>query len=298
MSFLSPVNIFKKFIASQGYELNLHRVAKVPYTGPKIAFIHIAKCGGISVDTALRLALATNGQRRIDRDTIIASSIASFGGSINSLESSYKFSEYHAQHLSKILTYYLQENWHYVSGHITINSKIIERFQNEYSFITILRDPVKRFISNYTFNKLTNTKAIMLPNNLDTDNIVQEAKSILLSRRGWQMANSPTMYLTGRYPINESDAVNMQQEVASNLSKFKVIGFLDNLDKFSDECQELTGQKIDIGHRNTTVQLNTSEQIKVKTQLQEFFHEKETIKLVNKLCKFEMENYRKVRDDL
>jgi hypothetical protein len=106
------------------------------------------------------------------------------------------------------------------------------------------------------------------------------------------------MYLTGRYPTNEADAKIMQQEVVNNLAQFKVVGFLDNLDKFSDDCQKLTGRNIDIGQRNTTDKLNTAEQIKVKTLLQEFFNEKETKRLVNKLCKFEMENYSKVRSYL
>ncbi len=293
MSFLSPKKILKRLLTSQGYEANLHRIAKMPYTGQKIAFIHIAKCGGSSVDFALRTALASPGQPRIDRPATIASSMATFNGEINNLKDNCKFSEHHAEHLHKILGYYLEQNWQYISGHVTINKELIERFKEEYAFITILRDPVKRFISNYTFNKLTNKKAIMLPNSLNTDNVIQEAKEILNSKRGWQMANSPTMYLTGRYPTDAADAQTMQSEVASNLAQFKVVGFLDNLDKFASDCQKLTGRNINIGQRNTTEKLNSPEEQKVKGLLKEFFNDKETKALVNKLCQFEMENYKR-----
>ena len=296
MSFLSPKKLIKRLLTSQGYEASLHRITKTPYTGQKVAFIHIAKCGGSSVDFALRTALAAPGQRRIDKPSTIASSMATFDGDIKTLADNCKFSEHHAQHLHKILGYYLEQNWQYISGHVTINKELIERFKHEYGFITILRDPVKRFISNYTFNKITNKKSIMLPNSLTTDNIIQEAKEILNSKRGWQMANSPTMYLTGRYPTDKADAKAMQQEVASNLAQFKVIGFLDNLDKFSNDCQKLTGREIDIGQRNTTEKLNRPEQSKVKLLLKEFFNDKETKILINELCQFEMENYLKAQE--
>jgi hypothetical protein len=281
----------KRFLANQGYEASLHRIANTPYTGQKVAFIHIAKCGGSSVDFALRSALAAPGQRRIDKPASIVSSMATFEGEINNLEDNCRFSEHHAQHLHKILAYYVPENWQYISGHVTINAQLIERFKDEYAFITILRDPVKRFISNYTFNKLTNKKSIMLPNSLCTDNVVEEAKEILNSKRGWQMANSPTMYLTGRYPTDEADAKAMQKEVASNLSQFKVVGFLDQLDKFTHDCQALTGRDINIGQRNKTEKLNSPEQLRVKATLETFFNDKETKNLVNKLCQFEIENY-------
>jgi len=296
MSFLSPKNLIKRFLANQGYEASLHRITNTPYTGQKVAFIHIAKCGGSSVDFALRSALAAPGQRRIDKPASIVSSMATFEGEIASLEGNCKFSEHHAQHLLKILSYYLQENWQYISGHVTINAQLIERFKSEYAFITILRDPVKRFISNYTFNKLTNKKSIMLPNSLNTDTVIQEANEILNSQRGWQMANSPTMYLTGRYPTNEADARVMQQEVASNLAQFKVVGFLDDLDAFTNDCQKLTGRNIDIGQRNSTENLNSAEQQKVKATLKEFFDDKGTKNLVNKLCQFESENYLRAKE--
>lgn len=291
MSLFSPPKLVKRLLANQGYEVKLHRIAKTPYTGPKIAFVHIAKCGGTSVDTALRSAIACANQHRIDRNSTIASSMATFEGHITSIEDSCRFSEHHATHLHKIFAYYLQQNWQYISGHITITEELINCFKNNYAFITILRNPVERFISNYIFNKLTNKQAIMLPNSLSTDNIINEAKEILNSKRGWQMANLPTMYLTGRYPKNQDDAKAMQFEFSSNLAQFKVVGFLDNLSKFARDCQKLTGKDIYIGQRNTTDKLNLPEQIKVKQLLKEFFSEGHTKELINTLCQYELENY-------
>jgi hypothetical protein len=313
MSFLSPKNLIKHILALQGYEISLHKIAKSPYIGPKVAFIHIAKCGGSSVDFALRSALAGTGERRIDKKASIVASMTSFNQGFPSMEKQTKgyseaFSEHHARHLQKVTEYYLQLQWQYISGHVTINSALLKQYQQEYAFITILRDPVERFISNYIFNKLTNSTNIMLPNNIhtngsddhSTDNIISEAKNILTSQRGWQMANSPSMYITGRYPQNADDAKSMQAEVAENLALFKVVGFLDNLTAFEKDCSALTGREIKIGQRNSinSAMKNNGQEKEnaIKSTLKEFFKETSTIKEVNKLCQFEMENYLKIKD--
>lgn len=312
MPLQSPKNFVKRLLAFQGYEVSLHKIAKTPYTGPKVAFIHIAKCAGSSVDFALRSALAGTGERRIDKKASIVASMTSFNQGFPSavINDSYSedFSEHHARHLQKVTEYYLQLHWQYISGHITINSALLKQYQHEYAFITILRDPVERFISNYIFNKLTNSMNIMLPNNIQTngsddhstDNIIREAKSILTSQRGWQMANSPSMYLTGRYPQNADDAKAMQVDVAKNLALFKVVGFLDDLSAFEKNCTILTGREIKIGQRNSissAMKNNDKEKENaIKNTLKTFFNDASTVKEVNKLCQFEMVNYLKVKE--
>lgn len=292
MSLFSPKNLAKRLLASQGYEINLHPIASPLYTGPKVAFVHIAKCGGSSVDYALRSALAAPDQHRINRQDTLVASMASFTGDLTSLDGSCQFSEHHAINLQKMFSYYLQENWQYISGHVTVTDQLINQFKSDYAFITILRDPVERFISNYIFNKLTNKKSIMLPNCLTTDNVINEAKEILNSQRGWQMANIPTMVLTGRYPKDKDDAKTMQQEVSYNLSRFKVVGFLDRLSNFEKDCKELTGREITIGRRNVTEKLNSLEQIETKQLLKEYFATKANKTLINNLCQVETINYK------
>ncbi len=289
----------KKIIQLSGYDIALHRVAQSKNNKKPVAFIHIPKCGGVSIDTALRAQLAQVGERKITRKPLIASSLLSYDKALHSLEDKCDFSEHHNQELQRILSYHLNLNWQYVSGHLPVNSKMLSHFSPQYSFITVLRDPIQRFISNYLFNKQTNTMAIMPPNsleNLTTDSLIAEAREILNSRRGWQMANTTTQFLTGRYPKDLAEAKSMQGEVAANLAKFEVIGFLDDLAKFEQDCLTLTGKQIRVEQRNVTSKLTSPAQVEVQNTLKTFFNEPETLKKLNELCQVEMSNYLTIKE--
>lgn len=292
--------ILKQLTNKAGYEFSLHRISstEVDENNKNVAFIHIPKCGGVSVDTALRIKLAQLNERKIKRKPLIASSLLNFDKELTSLNDKCDFSEHHNIELQRILTYHLNLNWRYVSGHLPINNKILNHFNSHYNFITVLRNPVERFISNYIFNKQTNTMAIMPPNclnNLTTDELITEAKELLDSRRGWQMANTPSLFLTGRYPKDHNDALTMQNEVADNLAKFEVVGFLDNLAKFEKDILELTHQKIDIQAKNVTKDIATADEKERQNTLKTFFNEPSVLKKLNKLCEVELDNYLRIK---
>lgn len=295
MSLLSPKKIIKRLFESQGYEVNLHRIAKTPYTGPKVAFVHIAKCGGVSIDTALRSAFANPKQHRIDRQSTLAASLSSFPHKIDDFDSACNFSEYHASTLQNTLYYYLGLNWQYVSGHVATNHQILSTYEHDYAFVTMLRDPVERFISNYIFNKLTNNMAIMPPNsisNTDTaDSLITEANQILNSRRGWHMANTPTMCITGKFPNNANQAKELTSEFTDNLNRFKVVGFLSQLEMFTEDIEKLTNRKINITHKNAVKNINNPAQQEIKSTLHSFFNTGSTLKKLNQLCQYEIINY-------
>lgn len=290
-------NIAKSLINKCGYDLNLYRVAPKQYEGKSLAFIHIAKCGGTSVDLALRSALAAPNERRINRDATIAASLNTFAASQHELASNIKqqtaFSEHHARQLQTVLAYHLGLNWRFVSGHVAISTAILDGYQSQYDFVTVLRDPIQRFVSNYIYNKMTNTSHIMPPNALSQDNLIAEAQQILTSKRGWHMANTNTMFLTGRYPKDAADASAMQQEVEINLSKFSVVGFLDNLADFEQQCSVLTGRDIKIGQHNITSRFEDEQQMQTKETLREFFASKTSQSKLQTLCASELVNYEK-----
>lgn len=290
----------KTLLEKQGLDTAFHPIAKTPYHGPKIAFVHIAKCGGMSVDKTLRQAIALPGQPRIDREATIAASMASFGQAITSEQDSIAFSHHHAHNLAGILDYYLSIQWRYISGHVTVTSDILARYSNEYAFVTVLRHPVERFISNYIYNKLTNNNPFMLPNTHNNDALIDEAERIIDSERGWQLANTSTMFLTGRYPKNGDDAAKMQREVAHNLTQFKVVGFLDNMASFEQQCSKLTGKTVSFPKLNTAAGAsktgsNQAQKSQIKSLLLSYFNQADTLKKLEHLCRFELANYTAAR---
>jgi hypothetical protein len=116
------------------------------------------------------------------------------------------------------------------------------------------------------------------------DELWHEADQILNSRRGWHMANTMTMFLTGRYPKDEADAKNMQNEVLNNLSKFSVVGFLNEMPSFEQQLNKLTGKPIQIGKHNTTNDIESAEAQFIRESLKEYFAQDEVLCTLNTLC--------------
>jgi len=287
----SPNALIKSFLANRGYDVQLHRIAKQPYHGPNLAFVHIAKSGGISIDQAMREAFAQKKQPRIDRQATLAASMASFTGEINNINSACDFSEHHAKTLSGIFEYYLAQQWSFVSGHVTVNESLLKKYNNDYKFITVLREPKARFISNYVFNKLTNKQAFMLPSKNSEKCLFDEARELIDSRRGIHLAGIPSMCLTGRFANNDTELNEIHQQAKQNLSQFSIVGSLTHLDNFIAQIKHETGRTITIRHLNSRKSLQSPEQQKIQNDLKGFFNEPEIQKKLTELCRFETALY-------
>ena len=286
----------KRIFHSLGYDVKLHRVSQRPSDNAPIAFVHVPKSGGISIDLAMREQFAVAEQPRFSRAGTIAMSLATFNNKVSNLDDASQFSDHHAKQLTGLLAYHLAQNWPYVSGHVTTNKQLLESFSDSYHFVTVLREPVSRFTSNYIFNKLTNTLPIMPPNNLTTDNLIREVDTILAHRRGWQMANVMSMCISGRFAKNQSDAELIQQEFSDNLEQYKVVGFLDDLNGFSQQIETLSGKKISIGNHNTTSSFLDEDKLHVKSTLHTYLNEPKIKQKIEHLCRFDIQNYHKAQD--
>lgn len=278
--------IFKQL----GYSLTLSPIAKNTVNN-KIAFIHLAKCGGISIDNALRSQFANPGDKRVCRETSIASSIFSFKSELQTLEQCCDFSEHHLNHMQGILDHFANSSQNYISGHWPVNTTLLGKYHTKRDFITVLREPEARLKSNYIFNKLSNSLTIMPPSNLDTDNIIAEAKEIIFGRRGWQLATTQTAYLTGKYPKDQNESEVLQKELIQNLSKFKLIGFLEDLSSFEKKFEAQYNGILNIKMRNATSRLEEPSKQQILDDLTQFFDDRSTKQHLAKICKTESKSY-------
>jgi len=286
----------KNLINHLGYDVKLHRVGKAQQNQTKFVFVHVPKSGGTSIDLAMREQLARPREARFSREGAIEMSLATFGQDINGLDDIGRFSDHHAQQLNGLLAYHLVQNWQYISGHVSTNQHIIKNFTDQYHFLTVLREPVSRFVSNYIYNKLTNSTTIMAPNNFNSDNLIKEVDQILAHRRGWQMANVMSMCITGRFAKDVVDAKKIQSEFANNLAAYKVVGFLDNLDSFSEQIKQLSNKQINIGNHNTTDSFLDDKKQHIKSTLQSYFNEPNVKTKLEHLCRFDSENYQQAKE--
>jgi len=291
--------LFKKLTNSLGLDITINRVS-TDAKHTKVMFVHIPKCGGISIDRALRQALAKPNEAKIRRKPMLLSSLYHFEGNLDSIAGQSEFSEFHTKNVQDILVYHLNLNWNYVSGHTPINQKLLAHYSNNYQFVTLLRNPVERFISNYIFNKISNDANFMLPAKgtckLDKASIWQEADEIINSTRGWHLAHTMSLFVTGRYPKDEQDAANMQQEVLNNLKQFAVVGFLDDMSNFEKQLSDLVSSPINIKQHNKTSDFKSEEERFVQSCLKEYFAQEEVLNTLQSICKTELETFHKAKE--
>ena len=112
---------------------------------PKICFCHVPKCAGTALVAALR-----DYYGPLDR--------LLFPNFYMDLEASGEAaaatSEAMTQVRENVLAYVLATGrYKYAGGHVPCRPRLVETFRDRWSFITVLRDPVERWISGYVYDR-------------------------------------------------------------------------------------------------------------------------------------------------
>ena len=169
-----------------------------------------------------------------------------------------------------LLLYHMHLGAPYISGHIPFNQTIWEDTKDRYSYVTVLRHPVKRYISNYFFNKYKQTEHCRINDTLS---------DFLDSDRGKSWGYMYTNYFSG----NPNSAVgapsqDLLETAKTNALKFNTIGFLDKLDKFVGECKSKYNLKLKVPHKRKNPKSNR--------EISQADLEK-----INHICRFDVELY-------
>lgn len=179
-----------------------------------IAFIHMPKCGGTSLHTAISQHYRASHISYLDptasRNVAEASGIAML------------------PFRRSLLAYELEKKsgHRFISGHWPVDKDLVGQNAEHWSFVTILRDPVERWLSNYFFNRHRQDNrghfgtSLDLETYLDTKDAVENGKLYLSFCHGGHM---PEGDLSG--PITQAIDV---------FSAYALIGTLDNMDAFLD----------------------------------------------------------------
>lgn len=140
-----------------------------------------------------------------------------------------------------MLLYDLFEDVHCISAHVRFSVPAHDRFRDKYKFVTILRDPVARFLSNYTWSY----------GKADAHARIEEPfREFLRTDRAARFGATYVEFFCGlpkSADITSSEAI---EAAIANLAKFDVVGRLDDLAGFEAQIEQALGIRLRVGHEN------------------------------------------------
>jgi hypothetical protein len=186
----------------------------------KIFFLHIAKCGG----TSITHAIGDSFRNYMSSDRFFLDATAAVKGARMTGSNWKPYNE-------KLLLYQLARNGQmYVAGHFFYSQKAFDAFSDQWNFITILRNPVDRWFSQYyyaryTTNTMKNTKL--------------DIHEYLNTEEGRGAGGAFATMLEGEADNWRRNPDQCVEDAIANLKRFKIVGCLERLDLFEEKFNEI-----------------------------------------------------------
>lgn len=161
----------------------------------------------------------------------------------------------------------------YVSGHVHFNEKIWQQFASNYAYVTVLRHPIKRYISHY-FYDWSKSKG-------EHASIQEDLPSFLNSQKGRENGRLYVNYFAGFLGDRSKHDLYLPQRIETakqNLQKLNLVGVLEDLERFQLQFQQKFGLRLSIPHRNK----NPVSKPKIST---------ENLQKIEEICQPDLEIY-------
>lgn len=206
-----------------------------------IVYVHLHKCGGTSIAQAIKSCYHSLGNIFDDNTFHLNGKAASSAAqkSISQIDlsgDSDAYSDYlTAKFREDLLLYYMcQPNIKYIAGHFAFSNTAHQYFGNKYSFVTVLRDPVKRWISAYFYNRYRKNE------------LEGEFSDFLKSESA---RKGGCLYVKSIGGLDKSGDYSSPEAIAraqANLHKFRIVGFLEQTTEFLERFENEFGKKLKI----------------------------------------------------
>ena len=209
---------------------------------PRLVFIHIPKCAGSAVARAIRRAYFPVHRELLSRFR----GRPGYAYDAIPIEASYETArslglnlpEFHAALLFYAMG--LPKNG-FISGHVPFSCAAANTFGDQWQFITILREPISRFMSEYFYNRFKTSQYFRIEEDLEAYLDTADAR-----RTSTQLTN----FLTGRRDEYATPTAEEVESAIDNLRRFAVVGFLEDMERFADDMAARFGRRPAIPHTN------------------------------------------------
>lgn len=202
-----------------------------------IVFHHIPKCGGMSITAGLALSYYPFRLLRYGR--------AGFPGHLNARAASQAaeaLSMDHYAYRRALLEYQLaSDNSPFISGHYPFSRGGFERYGDQWAFISLFRDPVSRWYSEYFWNRYKDHE--YAKTELDME-------AYLETEQGRMNTRSFLNYFCESKNPAGAPANTELKEALTNIECLDVTGTLENIEQFRESMKRRFGRKPVFFQRN------------------------------------------------
>lgn len=201
---------------------------------PRLLYIHVPKCGGTSFGSAVRLAYATS-QATIRPGSSRAICEALYPG-IEGTERTLRQYEIRTVLLGDLMG----RGVACISAHVPYNAGLHERLDPDRKAVTLLREPVARFLSHYAYVQRHHpgpARAAGLEDFLDTEAAQRFGSTYLF-------------YFAGRYQHHVNDLERALGDARTNMARFTLIGDLSRTEAFRKGLRQIIGRPVVSWTRN------------------------------------------------
>lgn len=200
----------------------------------RLVYHHVPKCGGTSVGRALRLRYL------LSQGSILTEP------ALRSTQNLYPGADLREQWTRTIrfreamLLYLMHCDVRCIAAHVAFSRVAWETFREQYVFVTLLRDPVERYLSHYR-HSLAHT---------DYSHTDLPLEAFVETVQAQSFGTRYVQYFRGEPSVDDLDSRAAIESAKQNLDHFSVVGFIDRMPAFAEQLRSTLKVHVRIGHEN------------------------------------------------